>query len=304
MALIRSGLSMTGNPMRLLGGASPYVINRPNWTQPGGTRGFYAGEATVVGGASIANTAAFPNGHEPPSSWIMAPRGGGFSTYKTLEASHTLVAALSQGVNIGAAMTSDGALSFAQLSLVVSMASTMLMNCAVTATMQAAAALSASLVASGDITGAIKVLASLVATLNSDNDVSTSTLRGTASLAAELTTEGVVVSGNPAALAAAVWEYLLGSVQAGEALTRTSPTSAGVVVADVGNAPDSFKTDLSEAADNHWKDALVSFASGTLRGQVKKVLSYDGTTKIITVGPAPGFTGTPSNNDTFILVNR
>lgn len=76
----------------------------------------------------------------------------------------------------------------------------------------------------------------------------------------------------------------------------------GSVVSDAGNTSSTFKTNLTESTTDHWKDNLITFTSGSLAGQVKKVTGYDGTTKFITVSPA--FTGTPSASDTFSLVNK
>jgi hypothetical protein len=83
-------------------------------------------------------------------------------------------------------------------------------------------------------------------------------------------------------------------------LTGSQPS--GAVVTDGGNSSAAFKTDLSESTDSYWVDALLLFTdSSGLLNQIKKVTSYDGTTKIIGVGSA--FTGTPSVGDRFILIN-
>jgi hypothetical protein len=42
--------------------------------------------------------------------------------------------------------------------------------------------------------------------------------------------------------------------------------------------------------------------SGSLAGEVKLVTGYNGTTKVVTV--AGGFTGTPADGVTFVLINR
>lgn len=76
----------------------------------------------------------------------------------------------------------------------------------------------------------------------------------------------------------------------------------GTVTTDAGNSATSFETDRTETANDYWKDALLLITSGVLIGQVKKVTAYDGTTKIITV--SGGFTGTPADGVTFVLVNR
>lgn len=76
----------------------------------------------------------------------------------------------------------------------------------------------------------------------------------------------------------------------------------GSVATDGGNSATSFKTDRTESVNDYWKDALLVLTSGTLNGQVKKVTAYNGTTKIITV--AGGFTSTPADGVTFLLINR
>lgn len=81
----------------------------------------------------------------------------------------------------------------------------------------------------------------------------------------------------------------------------TTGHATGTVQSDAGNSATQFKTDRTEATNDHWKDALVVFTSGSLAGQVKKISAYNGTTKIATVSTA--FTGTPANGDRFLLIN-
>jgi hypothetical protein len=73
------------------------------------------------------------------------------------------------------------------------------------------------------------------------------------------------------------------------------------VVADGSNTATTFETDLTEATNDHWKDALLVFVTGSLAGQVKKITAYNGTTKFVTF--TSGFTAAPSGGDKFILVN-
>jgi hypothetical protein len=114
----------------------------------------------------------------------------------------------------------------------------------------------------------------------------------------------IASGGDAPSIASAVWAHALSGVSAGDALTRTTPTAEGAVVADAGNTRSSFKTNLTESVTGFWEHALVSISSGVMRGQVRKVLSYNGTTKVLTVGPAPGFTAVPADGVTFVLVNR
>jgi len=79
-------------------------------------------------------------------------------------------------------------------------------------------------------------------------------------------------------------------------------TKTGVVTTDAGNSATSFETDLTEATNDYWKDCLLLITSGVMLGQVKKVTGYAGATKIITV--SGGFTATPADGVTFILINQ
>jgi hypothetical protein len=75
----------------------------------------------------------------------------------------------------------------------------------------------------------------------------------------------------------------------------------GVIVTDGSNTASTFKTNLTETTADYHKDSLCLFYTGNLANQVKKVSAYDGGTKFLTVSSA--FTGIPSSNDKFILVN-
>lgn len=78
------------------------------------------------------------------------------------------------------------------------------------------------------------------------------------------------------------------------------PVYYGAVVADGSNTSSTFKTDLTESATDHWKDALLVFFTGTLAGQVKKVGAFNPTTDFITTVTA--YTAAPSAADRFMLV--
>lgn len=76
----------------------------------------------------------------------------------------------------------------------------------------------------------------------------------------------------------------------------------GSVATDGGNSATAFKTDRTESTNDYWKDALLLLTSGAMVGQLKKVTAYNGTTKVITV--SGGFTATPADGVTFVLINR
>lgn len=114
----------------------------------------------------------------------------------------------------------------------------------------------------------------------------------------------IASGGDAPSIAAAVWAHIVSDVSAGVGLARTIPTTEGLVVASISNTRSAFLTNLTETATDFWKDALLSFSSGTMRGQIKKIASYNGATKVITVAPAPGFTAIPAGGDAFVIVNR
>jgi hypothetical protein len=84
---------------------------------------------------------------------------------------------------------------------------------------------------------------------------------------------------------------------------RLSPivTKTGTVATDAGNSATTFVTDLTESANDYWKDAFLRLTSGALINQVKKIAGYNGTTKAVTV--AGGFTATPADGVSFEVVN-
>ncbi|HTJ17849.1 MAG TPA: hypothetical protein VL494_13810 [Steroidobacteraceae bacterium] len=81
----------------------------------------------------------------------------------------------------------------------------------------------------------------------------------------------------------------------------TSGHPSGQVLTDPSNTSSTFKTDLASSTTDFWKDTFMTFTSGALLGQTKKVTGYNGSTKFLTF--LSGFTGTPSNGDRFVLVN-
>lgn len=90
------------------------------------------------------------------------------------------------------------------------------------------------------------------------------------------------------------------SIDEVDILFPTSGHPSGSVSADGSNSATSFLTNRTETDNDHWKDALLTFTTGDLTGQVKKVSAYNGTTKIITVSGA--FTGAPATGDRYLLI--
>ena len=75
----------------------------------------------------------------------------------------------------------------------------------------------------------------------------------------------------------------------------------GSIVADGSNTASTFKTDLTDATTDLYKDCLLVFITGTLGNQVKKISAYNGGTNFITLTSA--LTSIPTVNDKFLIIN-
>lgn len=64
----------------------------------------------------------------------------------------------------------------------------------------------------------------------------------------------------------------------------------------------SFDTDLTNSTDDFYKNSVLTFTSGNLNGQIRRISGYNGTTKVITLDPA--LTSAPADNDTFTIVKQ
>ena len=80
--LVNSGVRTGGGPIHFYGAPVSGIVERSKWGEAGALRNFYAGEATVISGNSIANKSGYPVGYRHPYSWSMAPKGGGLSSYQ------------------------------------------------------------------------------------------------------------------------------------------------------------------------------------------------------------------------------
>jgi len=83
--------------------------------------------------------------------------------------------------------------------------------------------------------------------------------------------------------------------------------ATGAVVDDASNTATTFKTDLTETADDYYGDAdggnVLAFVSGTTNAtQTRRITAYNGTTKFVTVESA--FDAEPAADDAFILLGR
>lgn len=73
-------------------------------------------------------------------------------------------------------------------------------------------------------------------------------------------------------------------------------------VNDVAGTATAFVTDLTNPADDFYNNAVLTFTTGALNGQVRRIADYNGTTKLITVDPA--LASAPADNDEFTIVKQ
>lgn len=84
-------------------------------------------------------------------------------------------------------------------------------------------------------------------------------------------------------------------------------TTFGAVVDDVGNTASTFETDLVESSDDYFKNATITFLSGTNIGQTRQVALSGGfvaSTKFITLMAPQAFDAAPAAGDAFMLLGR
>lgn len=71
-------------------------------------------------------------------------------------------------------------------------------------------------------------------------------------------------------------------------------------VNDLSATTSSFVTNLAETTDDHYRDAVISFVSGSLNGQSRTISAYNGTTKAVTLDQP--LTEAPANADEFLIL--
>ncbi|MCX6760014.1 MAG: hypothetical protein NTW46_01575 [Candidatus Nealsonbacteria bacterium] len=78
--------------------------------------------------------------------------------------------------------------------------------------------------------------------------------------------------------------------------------SASSSVNDGAATTTSFITNLTNLTNNFYKNSVLTFTSGALSGQVRRISAYAGDTKAITVSPA--FSFAPANGNNFSIVKQ
>ena len=204
MALIGNGHILSKNPHRNLFGPGTTTtltsVHRGSFTGKGALNNFYAGEATVIGGVSIANKNGFPTGAANPISWVLPIKTGGLAARRTILADGTLSGSIAGGKNAEAVIAGTGTLT-ATGALIISLQAAIggsgtISGAALQAFLQLAAALSGS----GGVTAQLTALGELQSALAGTGTVAgTTVLTALGTLAADITVTGdVLTTGNVA----------------------------------------------------------------------------------------------------------
>ena len=204
MALISNGHRLACNPMRNLFGAGTTTtltsVDRGSFTRMGALNNFYAGEATVISGASIANKNGFPTGAAHPISWVLPIKAGGLAARRTILADGDLTAAIAGGKNAEATLAGTGDLT-AIGQLIISLEATIGGSGDITgADLLAFLNLAAALAGEGGVTAQLTALGELAAAVEGDGTVAgTTVLTALGTLAAAINVTGdVLTTGNVA----------------------------------------------------------------------------------------------------------
>lgn len=184
MGLVGNGIRLNGNPGRYTGG-----LNRGDvvtWLRHrSSVLPFYYGEATVIGGASIADKNGWPGGSTHPHSWVMPIKAGAMASRNIIRGSGTLTADLYQGVALASDLSGTCTIT-AGLDLVTALAADLAGTCTVTAGLDSTTALAADLSGSGTITAGLALIVDMIAALTGTCTI-TAGLSGTLELSADLT---------------------------------------------------------------------------------------------------------------------
>ena len=106
----------------------------------------------------------------------------------------------------------------------------------------------------------------------------------------------------------AVWDATIashnnaGSFGRGFRQVKEGLISVDGQVNDTSATATSFVTNLSSSVDDFYNDQTIHFISGSLQGQSRVVVDYNGTTKSITLDQA--LTSAPANTDEFIVLSN
>ena len=260
MALVGNGVRLgLSNPMRQLGAPLAHVVHRAGWGTPGAARNLWAGEATVVGGASIADRSAIPDGHRHPSAWVMAPKNGGMAARFELVGVGGVNASIAGGLNAEAAIGGAGDLS-AQLGALAGLIASVSGVGGLTGLASGLVEIAAALVGSGSMSGDMGLLIGAVAALAGVGALS-GDMTAAASVSATLSGDGALT-----ALLTATSD-IVASLTGGGTMSGT-PSALGQMSASITVAAAEDPLSPSALAAAVWNALAASFNGAGTMGEV------------------------------------
>jgi len=199
MALISDGHRLACNPQRNLFGPGTTTtltsVHRGSFTGKGALNNFYAGDATVISGTSIANKNGFPTGATHPISWVMPIKAGGLAARRTILAEGDLTAAIAGGKNAECTIAGTGDLT-AVGSLIISLQAAIGGSGTISgADLLAFLNLAAALSGEGGVAAQLTAIGHLASAVSGTGTVATSTvITALGTLAAQINVTGDVLT--------------------------------------------------------------------------------------------------------------
>jgi hypothetical protein len=210
---------------------------RGAWNGPGASRGRF----TLFPGV-----ASHPHGTEPPYSWVIAQQGGSLAAQRTINGAGELALELKKGVACDAGLIGSGAVSSAAVDLIVEMIASLTGSGTVSgASLQAIMAMAASLNGSGEISDAALSLIVDLGSVLTGAGVVTGNFVGYASMSANLTSAGEVLS--TANIGSAVWSNF--EIETGLSALQAMRLLAAVMGGKLSGAGTSTETFRNAVAD-------------------------------------------------------
>ena len=239
MGLIGNYSVLLKSPASFISGPQPSGY-RDAWNGAGASRGRFTRYPGV---------ASHPQGTEPPYSWVIARQGGSLAAQRTISGEGTLTFELKKGVACEASLSGSGTIASAAVDLIVEMIASLEGSGTITgASLQAIMAMAASLNGSGEISDAALSLIVDLGSVLTGSGVVTGNFVGYASMSANLTSAGEVLS--TANVGSAVWsnfeiETGLTALQAMRLLSAVM----GGKLSGAGTSTETFRNAVADAID-------------------------------------------------------
>lgn len=239
--LVGAGVRFGGQPMRTMGGVTAGSVERARWQQPGNLRNVHAGEATVIGGASISDRNGQPSGYLHPRSWSMPTKGGGLAM--RADATGTMTASGAAGYGMSASLTGAAAMS-AGLTGAFAAVCPISVTTSLLVAMSADGSMVAAIVATGALTASPTAAAGMATAMTAAGTLSASAsaaagMSSAMAATATMTGEGAGAAGMVAALSgsATLTPIMVGAYLAHAALSGSGTLAVGMSALASVSAP-------------------------------------------------------------------